>query len=247
LPGRLSRFCSRNFIGFQPLSDQNRQPMEAFMKQTNWTSLVAAAVLAAGLAAAQAESVPAQADKGFNPDTGQINPGHPPIPSSGHTRAIPSQEDARAALMMPETGAISTGAAADSAPAATSTTGAATAEQLPGPIGSRLQTVPAKFSPRNDTLDRVPTMAWPLKLDAAQRQRIFDTVMAEDTKTVEATGNLTPAHALSIEQALNAVHPLPPSLGNIPILKGLSYVKTADKVFLVRADTRTVVDTIGRS
>ena len=216
------------------------------MKKTS-RLLVAAAAIAAGLAAmplaGRAESVPAQADKGFNPDTGQINPGHPPIPSSGHKRAVPSQEDARAALMTPETGAISTGAATENAPAA-ATTGMTNAESSAGPIGARLQTMPAKLSQRNDTLDRVPTMAWPLKLDEAARRRVFDTVMAEDTKSVEATDNLAPAHSLSAEQALNAVHPLPPSLGDIAILKGLSYVKTAKEVFLVRPEMRTVVDRI---
>jgi hypothetical protein len=45
------------------------------------------------------------------------------------------------------------------------TTGAAPAATLAsGPIGATLQTMPAKFSQRNDVLDRLPTMAWPLPL-----------------------------------------------------------------------------------
>jgi len=223
------------------------------MTQFNRLSIVATVAIVAGLAAMplaglRAGPAVAQSDQGFNPDTGQINAGHKAIPSSGQTRAIPSQEEARAALMTPNPGTISTGEqVAPSGTAAGATTGAADANQPAGPIGSQQQTMPAKFSQRNDTLDRVPTMAWPLKLDAAALKRVFDAAMAEDTKAIEATDNLAPSHSLSTEQALNAVHPLPPSLGDITILKGLSYVKTADQVFLVRPETRTVVDKIGKS
>ena len=48
-----------------------------------------------------------------------------------------------------------------------------------GPIGSFGQTIPAKFSKRNDTLDHVPTMAIPLPLTLEQRKQIYDAVMAE--------------------------------------------------------------------
>ena len=36
----------------------------------------------------------------------------------------------------------------------------------PGPIGATIQTMPAKFSHRNDVLDHMPVMAWPLPLNA---------------------------------------------------------------------------------
>ena len=216
------------------------------MKKLNRLSVVATVAIVAGLAAMPLAAV--RADQGFNPDTGQINAGHNAVPSNGQTRAIPSQEEARAALMTPNTGAISTGEqAATSGAADGATTGAADANRPVGPIGSQQQSMPAKFSQRNDILDRVPTMAWPLKLDEAARRRIFEAVMADSTKAIAASDNLAPAHSLSVEQTFNAVHPLPPSLGDITVLNGLSYVKTSNEVFLVRPETRTIVDRIGQS
>ena len=43
----------------------------------------------------------------------------------------------------------------------------------PGPIGATGQTIPAKFSQRNDILDRTPIMAWPLSLSDQDRQQIY--------------------------------------------------------------------------
>ena len=52
------------------------------------------------------------------------------------------------------------------------TTGSATSGEPPpsGPIGSVGETIPAKFSKRNDILDRTPIMALPLPLSDQQRR-----------------------------------------------------------------------------
>ena len=114
----------------------------------------------------------------------------------------------------------------------------------PGPIGATGQTMPAKFSSRNDILDRTPIMAWPQKLSDPERQRIYQAVMADKSQPAADADTLAPAGELSTEQALNGMHPLPASLGDIDAVKRLQYVKSKDKVLLVEPSTRIVVEQI---
>jgi hypothetical protein len=114
----------------------------------------------------------------------------------------------------------------------------------PGPIGATGQTMPAKFSERNDTLDRLPIMAWPSRLSDEDRQKIYQAVMADKSKPTADAETLTPAGELSTDQALNGTHALPESLSGIAAVKGLVFLKTKDKVLLVTPATRTVVDEI---
>ena len=131
---------------------------------------------------------------------------------------------------------------------ASETTGArpaSTANQnRPGPIGATGQTMPAKFSQRNDVLDRLPIMAWPLKLTDQERQRIYQAVMADKSQPAADADALAPAGELSTEQALNQTHALPGSLQNIDQLKRLTYLKAKNKVLLIEPSTRIVVDEI---
>jgi hypothetical protein len=224
-----------------------------------FTSLTAATALAAALAismaAAQAGSTPSSTtDPGFSPQTGQINPGDAPHPWSA-TAALPQdkqppQEQARAALMMPDpVGVSSLGEGA--AQANQSTTGAAAAPAAQagapaapqGPIGATLQTMPAKLSQRNDLLDHLPIMAWPLRLNEQQRQQIYQAVMADKSQPAASADTLKPAAALSYDQNRD-MHPLPRTLAGIDGLQGLRYVKGKDKVLLVRPSNGIVVDQI---
>lgn len=245
--------------------------------------IAATAALAAAsplfVPAARAADPAADTQPGFVPDTGQINPGHaaqpasaaPPLPQDQQ----PAQEDARAALMMPDNGAPSAGqsagqgagqaagqgagqggqetgqGAAQATPPAPNSGGrsdsgnessaAATSAAPSGPIGATIQTMPAKFSHRNDLLDHMPMMAWPLPLDAQQRQQIYQAVMADKSPPPADTAKLKPASALSLEQRRD-MHPLPESLAGIDGLQGLKYIKGKDKVLLVRPSTGIVVD-----
>jgi len=114
-----------------------------------------------------------------------------------------------------------------------------------GPIGATGQTMPAKFSSRNDILDRTPIMAWPQMLSDQERQRIYQAVMADKSPPAADADALTPAGELSTDQALNGMHPLPASLGDIDGVKRLKYVKGKNKVLLIEPSTRTVVEQIG--
>ena len=137
------------------------------------------------------------------------------------------------------------------APSASVTTGkgsSASSEPPPsGPIGSVGETIPAKFSRRNDILDRTPIMAWPLPLSDGQRKQIYDAVMAEKSQPVAGADALNPASELSPNQALNGMRPLPESVRGIDGVSRLYYIKAKDKVLLIEPNVRTVVGQITAS
>jgi hypothetical protein len=103
--------------------------------------------------------------------------------------------------------------------------------------------MPAKFSQRNDVLDRVPTTAWPLPLNEEQRRQIFNSVMAASSPPAAGAAALKPGSSLSFEQTLD-LHPLPGVVADMDGLHGLQYVKGKDKVLLVRPPNGIVVDEI---
>jgi hypothetical protein len=219
--------------------------------------IVPAAVLATATAvailAAQAGDRSRTLDPGFVPNTGQINTGHAAEPWSDALPQgqPPSREEARAALMMPGDGAPSAGRGSGgqtpgeqlttaSASISTTTVGTAVAS---GPIGATTQTMPAKFSTRNDLLDRVPTTAWPLPLNEQQRQQIYKAVMADNSQPAADSTELKPGSFLSFDQARD-LHALPQAVARIDGLHGLKYVKGNEKVLLVRPPNGVVVDEI---
>jgi hypothetical protein len=185
--------------------------------------LLAAVVIS--ITAAQAGEKAWTIDPGFVPDTGQINPGSAPEPWSDAPPQgqQPSQQEARAALMMPDNGVSSAGEA--------------------GPIGATLQTMPEKFSDRNKVLDHVPTTAWPLPLNEQQRDQIYKAVMADKSQPAGDAASLKPGDFLTYEQTLDE-HPLPQAVATIDGLQGLEYVKAKDKILLVRPPNGFVVDEI---
>ena len=200
------------------------------------------ALLAA--APGQAQNNAVTQDPGFVPNTGQINPGGAPkVPSAKPSQPIPDREEIRAALMMPDPGTISTGEQpnAGGTPQPATTGKGITDVEEPGPIGSTMQTKPAKFSHRNDVIDHTPIMGMPLKLDEQQRQQIFQTIMDDKTQPATAKQDLNPADAVPFS-LVGDMHPLPESLRGMPSLSKLDYVKTKDKVYLVTSQTAIVVD-----
>ena len=177
-------------------------------------------------------------DAGFVPDTGQINLGYDPkLASDSKPRPVPTPAQALAAAMTPVSTQPALGTSAPSAGA--STTGSASSAPS-GPIGAIGVTMPAKFSERNDVLDRVPIMALPLPLSEQQRKTIYQAVMAQNTPAVTGAEVLQPASVLSSEQYFNDLHPLPASVSNIAAISSLGYVKARNKVLLVEPSTRVV-------
>jgi hypothetical protein len=121
----------------------------------------------------------------------------PKVQSSRFSREIPSGADARAAFFTSERLTYAHG----------ETTGAASSEaEVIAPIGASPQTIPAKFSNTNDTLDRVPIMAWPLGLSDQQRQRIYLAVMADKNAPATDVDDLGRTSELPTQVALNELH-----------------------------------------
>ena len=100
------------------------------------------------------------------------------------------------------------------------------------------QTVPAKYSERNNALDALPTMAFPLPLTDEQRQRIRAAV----SKAPAESANTGLAELLPSD--IN-VRELPRDLTQgIPATGNLGYVRTSDKILLVSPPNRIVVGEI---
>jgi hypothetical protein len=113
-----------------------------------------------------------------------------------------------------------------------------------GPIGAVGETIPAKFSQRNDILDRTPMMALPSGLTDQERQQIYQAVMADKSQPATDADALAPASELSTRQALDEMHELPASVKGIGGVSKLKFVKAKNKVLLVEPSTRTVVEQI---
>jgi hypothetical protein len=224
--------------------------------------LVAGAALTATLALSSMtalvsaeDGVTTPTNPSFAPNTGQINRGIAQLSSqSSDVPNMPTPEEARAALMPPVSKQLSTGDALTTTTGtgtqekreATNTDAAGKINELPpsGPIGSFGQTIPAKFSKRNDILDHVPIMAIPLPLTDEQLKQIYDAVMAENSQSPAGADALKPTSELSTDQALNGMHPLPASVRGIDGVTRLYYVKAQGKVLLVEPTVRTVVGQI---
>ena len=221
------------------------------------TSGLAAAVLLYSLGAAVfAQDEPRRPiNPGLVPNTGQINTGAAPQPwsKSAEVDNIPAPAEAWAALVQPISrqpsaggGATTTGTGGQQPPAS-GTINASSEPPPSGPIGSFGQTIPAKFSKRNDILDHLPTMAIPLPLTQEQRKQIYDAVMAEKSQPVVGADALELASELSPNQALNGMRPLPESVRGIDGVSRLYYIKAKDKVLLIEPNVRTVVGQITAS
>jgi hypothetical protein len=214
---------------------------------------VLATATAVAILAAQAGDRLPTLDPGFVPNTGQINTGHA---AEAWSDALPqgqppSQEEARAALMMPDDGASSAGQGSQRQSPGEQLTTASTsilttiagAAGLWDPIGATTQTMPAKFSRRNDVLDHVPTTAWPLPLNEQQRRQIYRAIMADNSQPAPGATELKPGSFLSFDQA-GDLRALPQAVAGIDGRHGLKYLKGRNKVLLVRPPNGFVVDEI---
>ena len=101
--------------------------------------------------------------------------------------------------------------------------------------GATRQTAPAKFSEENSELAEYSIMGYPVQLNDQQRQAIWQSLGAGESKeTASAEGKTIFAEAgVFLPEGVQA-QPLPEQLSSqIPELHGLKYVKTDDKVLLV--------------
>jgi len=100
------------------------------------------------------------------------------------------------------------------------------------------QMVPAKFSERNNALDQLPTLAFPLKLNDDQMQRIR--AVAGKAPLVDV--QVKPADRLPGSVSIN---PMPdPLKQEIQVISNLGFVRTKDRILLVRMLDRVAVQEI---
>jgi hypothetical protein len=102
------------------------------------------------------------------------------------------------------------------------------------------QTVPAKFSERNATLDELPTMAQPMHLSADERRRIWDVVSKD-----EASRTAFDARPAQVLPSTVELQEFPRELsGSIPGIAGCKFARLRDKLLLVQPANRIVVGVI---
>jgi hypothetical protein len=103
-------------------------------------------------------------------------------------------------------------------------------------------TRPAKFSARNDRLDRIPLMARGPQLSDAQRKLILDRVLAGSSTPARTTAGPTDALPASV-----AMQAWPADIAQqVPDLHDTKYVRLADKILVVRPENRIVIGEIDR-
>ena len=100
------------------------------------------------------------------------------------------------------------------------------------------QTVPAKFSQHNDAVDHTPIMAMSLSLTDEQKKSIAASVKLAD-KPVQST-RAKPSEELPWDIT---IHDLP-NAAEGPSMPDVSYVRTPDRILLVRPSNRVVVGEI---
>jgi hypothetical protein len=100
-------------------------------------------------------------------------------------------------------------------------------------------TVPAKYSERNDALDKLPLLAVRLTLTDEQTRAILDGV-SQDAAPV---AGINPEVSTELPLAV-ALNDLPAAAADVPGMQGLKYVRLADRILLVQPGNRIVVGQI---
>jgi hypothetical protein len=100
------------------------------------------------------------------------------------------------------------------------------------------QTVPAKFSKRNDAIDKLPIMGMSLGLSDDQKRKIVESVRAANAPVANTAARVAEELPWNV-----TVHDLPAS-ANDPAMAKLKYVRVQDRVLLVEPTNRIVVGEI---
>ena len=102
------------------------------------------------------------------------------------------------------------------------------------------QTEPAKFSEKNARLDVVPIMAKPLGLSDAQKRRIVASVTQSNAPVAQISAK--PADVLPVTTPVSEFAADLKSV--VPATSDLAFIRTRDKILLVRTPNMIVIDEI---
>jgi hypothetical protein len=218
--------------------------MNRTMRRSLLSATALIAILSLGLVAASAQGANPNQPNGAPPAQQGASPATPegvkPTQDQSGSSKVPATADQnRQGEQAVSTPSGKTGKEEPTAHAPTQSTAVFVDGKLnvPGaPADS--QTVPAKFSERNDKIDKLPIMAMPLGLSDEQRRAILDSVKQAD-RPVQTT-SAKPAEELPIGIE---VHDLGVA-ANIPEVANLKFVQTPDRVLLVQPSNRIVVGEI---
>ena len=100
------------------------------------------------------------------------------------------------------------------------------------------QTVPAKFSERNNAIDNLPILGMSLGLNDAQKRAILDSVRAANAPVATSTAKVSDELAWTV-----VVNDLPASASD-PALAKVKYVRLSDRVLLIEPANRIVIGEI---
>ena len=100
------------------------------------------------------------------------------------------------------------------------------------------QTVPAKFSQRNDAIDKLPIMGMSLGLNDAQKRTIAESVRAANKPVIQTQAKIAEELPINV-----VVHDLPAS-ANDPAMAKLKYVRAQGRVLLIEPTNRVVIGEI---
>jgi hypothetical protein len=159
--------------------------------------------------------------------SGKINPGVATQAPTGQAAPVPEVVSPRDAAEQPgqSAGSDSTGSAQS------------------GPIGATPSTMPSTISAENAKLDKMPIMAHPLQLSSDDKRMIFESI-AKNTDVETRAIDTEPANALPADVK---IFDLPEKVTEqVPALKGYKYVKLTNKIVIVSAPNRIVIDEITR-
>lgn len=215
------------------------------MKRTARRLLLSTAALVAfGLAPALAQGADPNQPNGAPPAQQGASPAasegvKPTQDQSGSSKVPPTADQHQQGQQSVSTPSGKTGKEEPTAHAPTQSTAVFVDGKLnvPGaPADS--QTVPAKFSERNDTIDKLPIMAMPLGLSDEQRRAILDSVKQANPPVQTTSAKPAEELPLNIE-----VHDLGVS-SDIPDAARFKVVRTSDRILLVAPSNRIVVGEI---
>ena len=100
------------------------------------------------------------------------------------------------------------------------------------------QTVPAKFSERNNAIDNLPILGMSLGLSDAQKRAILDSVRGANAPVATSTAKVSDELAWTV-----VVNDLPASASD-PALAKVKYVRLSDRVLLIEPANRIVIGEI---
>lgn len=108
--------------------------------------------------------------------------------------------------------------------------------KLPGAEGG--QDDPAKFSAKNDKIDNIPIMAYPIPLTPEQKRAIFQRLSQSEASNISAKPSEQVPATLTLQE-------LPKDMAaSIPSVSDYKFLRTADKILVINPRESIVVGEI---